>query len=164
MPCPIAPDGLVLPGGSGLVLYEAETGCMAFDWMQWSGKGHAGQLGATIDAGALSKGGRPLRRLTGRRCVVPLMRYSVPVRDGALWSHRWIDPSNGPVACAAGVWNARRDGSSIFAMVTGVAGQSPDGPLILTEDEVLLWLRAPLGDALAIITQRRADIIQSAST
>src|SRR5690606_38948971 len=73
MPCPIAPDGLVLPGGSGLVLYEAQTGCMAFDWMQWSGKGHAGQLGATIDAGALSKGGRPLRRLTGRRCVVPLM-------------------------------------------------------------------------------------------
>src|SRR5690606_21163668 len=39
MPHNPSADDLVLPGGSGLVLYEAQAGSMAFDWMQWSGKG-----------------------------------------------------------------------------------------------------------------------------
>lgn len=153
VPPPAMPkDRLILPGGSGLVLYEAPTGGMAFDWMQWSGKG-AGQLAATIDAEALRKGGRSLRRLTRQRCVVPLARYSVPVRDGAVWSHRWIEPTSDTVACAAGVWSTEHDTGGSFAMVTGL---ETEGPLILTEEEVLLWLRAPLHEALAFISERRA--------
>src|SRR5690606_30121800 len=72
-----AQDPLTLPGGTGLILYEAHTGAMAFDWMQWGNRG-ANPFGATVDAGALRQG-RTGRRLARQRCVVPLTRFSVPV-------------------------------------------------------------------------------------
>lgn len=144
-----AQDPLILPGGTGLILYEAHAGAMAFDWMQWGSRG-AGPFGATVDVRALRQG-RTGRRLARRRCVVPLTRFSVPVRDGAVWSHRWIEPAPGAVICAAGVWSAERDADGVFAMVTRGSAGAPEGPLLLAEGEVLLWLRAPLDEALGAI-------------
>lgn len=154
-------DRLVLPGGTGLVLHEGVVGAMACDWMQWGRKSVASSkdasadaLRATIDTRDLRKGSRGAQRLA--RCIIPVMRYSVPVRDGAIWSHRWMAPAQGAVACIAGIWTAERGSGPTFAMVTGFRAQDEGGPLILDEDELFLWLRAPLGDALTILAERRA--------
>jgi putative SOS response-associated peptidase YedK len=163
-PAPDTPhDRLILPGGTGLVLYEDKASVMAFAWMQWGRKsvelwkdGGGDSLGATVDAQELRKTGRAARRLTRHRCIIPLTRYSVPVHDEAMWSHKWISPANGPVVCVAGVWTAERGAENRFAMVTGLGDQDADGPLILAEDELLLWLRAPLADALAALAERHA--------
>ncbi len=159
-------DRLILPGGTGLVLHVNKAGAMACDWMQWGRKGAepwkedgSENPGATIDAQDLRKGAR---RVTRHRCIVPLTRYSVPVRDGAIWSHRWIASADGPIACIAGVYTAERGTGATFAMVTGFRAQDEGGPLILSEDELTLWLRAPLGDALTIISERRTRAESSA--
>jgi putative SOS response-associated peptidase YedK len=144
-------DRLVLPGGSGLVLYEGAGGTLAFDWMQWGEKAEPHSMrpivDATIGVTDLLRGGRMHRKLAKRRCVIPLTRYSVPVRDGEIWSHLWVSVTGGGVACAAGIWVAEQGESARFAMVTGGPGVDP-GPLLLPEDDLLLWLRAPLKDAL----------------
>jgi len=150
-------DPLTLPGGTGLILYEPHAGAMAFDWMQW-GSRSATPFGATVDAQALRQG-RAGRRLAQRRCVVPLTRFSMPVRDGAVWSHRWIEPVPGAVICAAGIWSAERDADGVFAMVTRGSGGAPEGPILLTENEVLLWLRAPLVEVLDSLTDNPSETI-----
>jgi len=147
-------DRLILPGGIGLIIYEAHAGAMAFDWMRWGG-GSASPFGATIDVRALRRRGAG-RRLAGQRCAVPLTRFSVPVRNGSLWSHRWIEPVAGGITCAAGVWSLDRNAGSMFAMVTDDAGQMSGGPLLLSESAILLWLRAPLDEALAAIADHPA--------
>ena len=151
-----AQDRLLLPGSTGLILYEAHAGAMAFDWMRW-GSQNATPFGATVDIQALCRNGRSQRRLARRRCVVPLTRFSIPIRDGAVWSHRWIEPAPGAIVCAAGLWSAEKDADGTFAMVTGAmvagSGQPHEGPLLLAEEEILLWLRAPLEEALALADQ-----------
>jgi putative SOS response-associated peptidase YedK len=98
----------------------------------------------------LAKGGRTARKLAKRRCVVPLVRYSIPVRDGDVWSHRWITPASGQMVCAAGIWLADRSESPRFALVTGGAeSEVAAGPLLLAETDLLTWLRAPLKAALS---------------
>jgi len=146
-PLPVQ-DHLLLPGGTGLILYEAHAGAMAYDWMRWGGR-NANPFGATVDIQNLCQSGRSQRRLARRRCVVPLTRFSIPVRDGAVWSHRWIEPAPGAIVCAAGLWSAEKDADGTFAMITA-PGPAHQGPLLLAEDDILLWLRAPLEDALAI--------------
>jgi len=125
--------------------------------MQWGEKAEPNSMRPTVDATIcvtdLLKGSRPMRKLARRRCVVPLTRYSVPVRDGDIWSHLWVSPTGGRVACAAGIWIADQGRKPRFAMVTGGPALDPGGPLLLPEDDLLLWLRAPLKDALGKIAR-----------
>lgn len=155
-------DRLVLPGGAALVLYEGNVGAMAFDWMRWGRKhGESSHMadtehpGATIGLAELRKGGRLARRLMKRRCIIPLTRYSIPVREDRTWSHRWIAPAQDTVLCAAGVWDAEGGSSNIFTMVTDTDEADAGGPLLLSESDLLRWLRAPLAEALTIIAGSR---------
>lgn len=159
-PAPGAPrDGLILPGGVGLVLHAGIGDELAFDWMQWGEAADPARErqgpDATISLDDLGKGPRATRKLARRRCVIPLTRYSVPVRDGDVWSHLWVTPAPGHFACAAGVWTADGTKRARFAMVTETG--DPTGPLLLAESDLLTWLRAPLRDAIARITRRPAS-------
>lgn len=153
-PSGVPREGLILPGGVGLVLFDDMGDGLAFDWMQWGETADPARarqgLDATVSVGELSNGARSTRKLARQRCVIPLTRYSVPVRDGDVWSHRWVSPVPGHYACAAGIWIADPDERARFAMVTG--GTDPNGPMLLLENDLLIWLRAPLKDAIARIT------------
>jgi putative SOS response-associated peptidase YedK len=160
MPSDAPQDRLMRPGNLGLILHEGANGTLAFDWMHWSQAEKAdpaddrSPLRPTLALSDLAKGGRTARKLAKRRCVVPLVRYSIPVRDGDVWSHRWITPASGQMVCAAGIWLADRSESPRFALVTGDGGRSAEsevaaGPLLLAETDLLTWLRAPLKDALS---------------
>jgi putative SOS response-associated peptidase YedK len=166
MPPDAPQDRLMRPGNLGLILHEGANRALAFDWMHWSQAEKADPADArsplrpTLALSDLAKGGRAARKLAKRRCVVPLVRYSVPVRDGDVWSHRWITPAAGQMVCAAGIWLADRSESPRFTLVTGDGGLTADsevsaGPLLLAETELLTWLRAPLKDALAGLGRRR---------
>lgn len=157
-------DRLMLPGGIGLVLRDGATGSLALDWMQWGETADTAlpparaRCEATLGLSELRKAGRSERKRARRRCVVPLSRYSVPVRTGDMWAHRWVAPAGGQVACAAGIWIAERGATPCFSLVTesldiGLGGETAS-PLLLTESDVLVWLRAPLKEALARIGTR----------
>src|SRR5688572_30108498 len=72
-------DGLILPGGIGLVLYESASEELAFDWMKWGETADPAKarpcLDATVSVTELSQGARAVRKLTRQRCVIPLTRY-----------------------------------------------------------------------------------------
>lgn len=154
-------DRLMQPGSIGLILHDGTSGALAFDWMHWGEAAEAGHADAstrlepTLSLTELRKNGRAARKLAKRRCIIPLIRYSVPVRDGDVWAHRWISPSHGQVACAAGIWVAERGERPRFSVVTSdmepLRHGEPGGPLLLAESELLTWLRAPLRDVLARI-------------
>lgn len=148
-------NGLVLPGGVGLVLYEGAGDALAFDWMQWGEPCEAARarpgLDATVSAADLGKGARAIRKLARHRCIIPLTRYSVPIRDGDVWSHLWVSPAPGHFACAAGIWSAEHGERARFAMVTH--GGDPAGPMLLSERDLLVWLREPLKEAMARIAR-----------
>jgi hypothetical protein len=152
-------DRLILPGGAGLILYDGPKDALAFDWMEWGGKadpaGAGASLGATISLDDIVKGARATRKQAQRRCIIPLTRYSIPIREGDIWAHRWCVPMPGQVACAAGIWIADRRERPCFAMVIGEAGsgEDHDGPVLLCETDLLTWLRAPLRDALSLLTR-----------
>jgi len=156
-PTPGAPsERLILPGGTGLALFEDQTGSLAFDWMRWGL--HAGAndpagpaIGATIAGPALSSSARAMRRWARHRCIIPLTRYSLPMLQGGVWTHRWLSPAAGGVVCVAGIWAAGEGSGRRFAMVTGPVAGEPNGvgPLLLAERDYFHWLRAPIKDALA---------------
>lgn|GEM_PF-2904012 len=150
-------DRLMLPGGLGLILHEGANGTLAFDWMHWGETGDAKRpdarlLEPTLSIGDLLKANRADRKLTKRRCIIPLTRYSMPVREGEVWAHRWISPGGDDrLSCAAGIWIGERGEHPCFAFVTG-DGPS-DGPMLLAENELMVWLRTPLKDVLARLAQ-----------
>ncbi len=154
-PSGVPREGLILPGGVGLVLFDATGDGLGFDWMQWGETADPSRsrqgLDATVSVADLSNGTRSTRKLARQRCVIPLTRYSVPVRDGDVWSHLWVSPAPGQFACAAGIWVAEPGERARFAMVTG--GTYPNRPMLLSESDLLSWLRAPLKDAIARITR-----------
>ncbi|MBT2189000.1 hypothetical protein [Sphingobium nicotianae] len=159
-PPPDAPcDALVLPGGIGLVLYDGAGGSLTFDWMQWGEAANPVPVGQKVDATVcameLVKGARAVRKLARHRCVVPLTRYSVPVRDRDVWSHLWMSPAPGHFACVAGVWAAAPGERARFALV--MDGGEPTAPLLLSERDLLIWLRSPIKDALARIARHASS-------
>ncbi|WP_231848755.1 hypothetical protein [Sphingobium sp. SYK-6] len=139
-------DRLTLPGGMGLVLYDGPEGVLAFDWMQWGKPDAAGSdeilTDSTVRLSELGKSPRSLRRLAQRRCIVPLTRYSVPVRDGEMWTHRWVTPLSDHITCAAALWVADGRQKPRFSIVTE-EDESGTTPLLLSEGDLLNWLRAP---------------------
>lgn len=154
-------DRLVLPGGSGLVLHDDPDGAMTYAWMQWGERpGDALPVtdidpGATLSLESLDKANRAVRKLAQRRCIVPMVRYSVPVLEGDIWSHRWIASATGQIVCVAGVWTVDRIRGPRFTILTGRADDMVR-PMILPESELLPWLRAPLKQLLGRLGGRGA--------